>query len=84
MDGVAVDGPALQCTDKGLFPWCADNGDILFVHCYYSDNAADTIISPNDIVNNEIQALNAWGQYSNIDTMVKVISDFIKEITPNH
>ncbi len=67
MDGIAADGPAIQCTGKGLLPWCADNGDILFVQCYCSANAVDTIISPTDVIINDIQNLYAWGQYSNVD-----------------
>ncbi len=68
MQGVAANEPALYCTDIGLLPWKAYNGDVIFVKCYYSEAAADTIISPTDVVINHITAFNAWGQYSNIDT----------------
>lgn len=68
MQGVAANEPALYCAGIGLLPWKADNGDVIFVKCYYSEAAADTIISPTEVVINYITALNAWGQYSNIDT----------------
>jgi hypothetical protein len=66
IDGVA--GHALNCTGKGILPWRADSGEILFVQCYYSDNATETIISPTDVVINKTDDLYAWGQYSNINT----------------
>jgi hypothetical protein len=68
MNGVAVDGPALYCTGLGLLPWRASTGEVLMVKCYYSSDAAETIISPNDVVTNHITDINAWGQYCNIDT----------------
>jgi hypothetical protein len=68
MEGIATNGLAIQCTGKGYIPWQGDNEDVLFVHCYYSAHAIETIISPTDIIINESQAFNAWSQYSNIDT----------------
>mmetsp|Transcript_10383 Transcript_10383/g.14952 ORF Transcript_10383/g.14952 Transcript_10383/m.14952 type:complete len:1434 (-) Transcript_10383:2326-6627(-) len=67
MAGVSSDGPALICTGVGYLPWQADNGELVLVKCYYSDSAADTIISPTDIVVNNISNFEGWGQYSNID-----------------
>jgi hypothetical protein len=48
--GVTKDEIALQCTGKGYLPWYSENGDILYIPCYYSPNAAETIISPTDVV----------------------------------
>jgi len=68
MSGVAAGGAALICTGIGYLPWIADNGEILLVKCYYSTDAADTIISPTDIVINSLSDYEAWEQYSHIDT----------------
>jgi hypothetical protein len=68
MAGVSSDGPALICTGVGYLPWQADTGTIVLVKCYYSSDAADTIISPTDIVVNNISNYKGWGQYSNLDT----------------
>ena len=68
MSGVAAGEPALVCTGLGYIPWQDDNGDTVFVKCYYSEHAAETIVSPNDIVTNQIHDFISWGQYSNIDT----------------
>jgi dUTP pyrophosphatase len=68
MSGVAAGNAALMCTGIGYLPWTADNGDMLLVKCYYSADAADTIISPTDIVINSLSDYEAWEQYSNIDT----------------
>ena len=48
--GVNKDDVALTCTARGYIPWAADNGDIVYVPCYYSPDAAETIISPTDVV----------------------------------
>jgi transposase InsO family protein len=42
--------------------------EIVLVKCYYSEDAADTIISPTDIVINNISNFEGWGQHSNVDT----------------
>jgi len=68
MSGVAAGAPALVCTGLGFIPWKAANGETVFVKCYYSEDAAETIVSPNDIVINHIQDFISWGQYSNVDT----------------
>ncbi len=66
--GVAQDGPALYATGVGYLPWRAEDGTTLLVKCYFSNNAAETIISPTDVVVNKFQDYNAWSQYSNLDT----------------
>ena len=68
MAGVAADEPALMCTGIGYLPWRSDTGETVLVKCYYSERAAETIVSPNDIVNNQIQDFVSWRQYSNFDT----------------
>jgi hypothetical protein len=68
MAGVSSDGPALVCTGVGYLPWQADTGQIVLVKCYYSSDAADTIISPTDIVVNNMSNYKGWGQYSDLDT----------------
>jgi len=74
IDGIAADGPVIQCTSKGLFQWRADNSDIIHLHCYYSPNAIETIISPTDVIVKDTQSFNAWTQQSNIDTKQGYIS----------
>lgn len=66
--GVANDGPAIRCTGLGYLPWKADTSEIVYVKCYYSKDAAETIISPTDIVANQITDIHAWGQHCNLDS----------------
>lgn len=68
MSGVAAGDAALICTGMGYLPWQSDTGVVVLVKCYFSQDAADTIISPTDIVVNNITDYNAWSQYSNMDT----------------
>lgn len=68
MPGVTSDGPALVCTGVGYLPWQADTGQFVLVKCYYSSDAADTIVSPTDIVMNNISNYKGWGQYSDLYT----------------
>lgn len=68
MSEVAAGDAALVCTGIGYLPWQADTGELLYVKCYYSQDAADTIISPTDIVINNGNDYTAWEQYSDIDT----------------
>jgi hypothetical protein len=48
--GISSDDAALTCSGKGFIPWRAQTGDVLYVPCYYSEQAAVTIISPTDVV----------------------------------
>jgi dUTP pyrophosphatase len=68
MSGVSSKGPAIHCTGMGFIPWKADTSETVFVKCYYSQDATETIISPTDVIDNHIANLNAWGQHCNIDT----------------
>jgi hypothetical protein len=68
MSGVAAGEAALVFTGVGYLLWQSNTGDVVLVKCYYSSEAADTIISPTDIVVNNISNYNAWSQYSNVDT----------------
>jgi hypothetical protein len=68
MSGVADGQPALYCTSKGYLPWCSDDGHMLLIKCYYSDAAAETIVSPTDVVLTHYTSYGAWCQYSNLDT----------------
>jgi hypothetical protein len=52
----------------GYIPWVADTAKTVFVKCYYSKNAAETILSPTDIVATHITDIHAWGQHCNLDT----------------
>jgi len=68
ISGVAEGAPSLYATGLGYLPWRAQNGATLLVKCYFSENAADTIISPTDVVINKFADYNAWSQYANVDT----------------
>lgn len=68
MNGVNGDAPALYCKGVGLLPWKAPTGDTLLLKCYYSAEAAKTIISPTDAVITSNTDFNTWTQYSNLDT----------------
>ena len=65
--GVADGGPALYATGIGYLPWRSSEGTTLLVKCYYSLKAAETVISPNDIVLNHISDYSGWTQHSNMD-----------------
>jgi hypothetical protein len=64
--GVTKDEVALQCTGKGYLPWQSENGDILYVPCYYSPAAAETIISPTDVVLSHKHLYSGWAQFAHI------------------
>jgi dUTP pyrophosphatase len=66
--GVNKDDVALTCTARGYIPWAADNGDIVYVPCYYSPDAAETIISPTDVVMSHSHLYTAWGQFAHVLT----------------
>ena len=65
--GISDDSPALYATGAGYLPWKAQNGEIILVKCFYSSQAADTIISPTDVVINKYTDFRAWTQHANID-----------------
>lgn len=66
--GVGKDEVAVQCTGKGFLPWQSENGDILYIPCYYSEQAADTIISPTDVVLSHKQLYSGWAQFAHVNT----------------
>jgi dUTP pyrophosphatase len=68
MHGISGEGPAVYCDGCGLLPWKAPTGEILMVKCYYSQAAAETIVSPTDVVITDLTNFNAWTQHSNLDT----------------
>jgi hypothetical protein len=68
MLGVNADGPALTCTGLGYLPWRADTGEIILVKTYYAIDAAETLVSPTDVVVNNFTNFYAWGQFSNLET----------------
>ncbi len=68
LSGVSGDGPAIHCTGMGYLPWKSDTSETVYIKCYYSKDAAETIVSPTDVVANHITDVYAWGQHCNIDT----------------
>lgn len=66
--GVAEGQPAIFATGVGYLPWQATTGETILVKCHYSEQAADTIISPTDVVVNRITDYHAWSQYADVDT----------------
>ncbi len=68
MNGASQEGPILTCVGEGYLPWCANNGDYIFVKCLYSPDVAKTILSPTDVCLTYNTDFNAWSQYSNVDT----------------
>ncbi len=68
MMGVNQQEVALTCTGKGYLPWQAETGDILLVPCFYSPAAADTIISPTDVVLSYPNIHMAFSHYGNCTT----------------
>lgn len=65
--GIAQGEAAIYATGLGYLPWRAATGETLLVKCFYSAQAADTIISPTDVVINQWSDYNAWSQYANVD-----------------
>jgi hypothetical protein len=76
ISGVNKDDITVVCTGIGYLPWRAPDGTMLLVKCYYSDHAANTIISPSDIVLNHLSEYSSWTQHSNLSTGTGYI-DFI-------
>lgn len=68
ISGVADGAPALYATGLGYLPWRAKSGITVLVKCCYSEYAADTIISPTDVVINKFADFNAWSQFANVET----------------
>lgn len=62
--GVNKDDIALQCVGRGYLPWVADNGDTVYIPMFYSHEAAETIISPTDVIMAHNQLYCAWAQFS--------------------
>jgi dUTP pyrophosphatase len=59
---------ALQCIGRGYLPWIAENGDTLYIPMFYSPEAAETIISPTDVVMSHNHLFCAWAQFSHCAT----------------
>jgi dUTP pyrophosphatase len=70
INGVCDGRPALYCTGQGYLPWKSNSGEILLIRCYYSKDVADTIISPNDVVNQHRRRFNEWQFSANHDTNI--------------
>jgi len=51
-----------------LLPWHSDKGDILYVPCYFCENAAETIISPTDVVLSHLHLYTGWAQFAHVTT----------------
>ena len=68
LGGIQDGQPAIYCTGKGYIPWVSEEQHILLIPCYYSSQAAETIISPTDIVQQNIKDYHGWGQQVNVDT----------------
>lgn len=66
--GVNKDDVALQCIGRGYLPWIAENGDTLYKPMFYSPEAAETIISPTDVVMSHNHLFCAWAQFSHCAT----------------
>ena len=68
MMGIKDNDVALTCTGKGYIPWCATTGDLLYVPCYYSPDAAETIILPTNVVLSHSHLYNAFSQFGHCTT----------------
>jgi hypothetical protein len=66
--GVNKEDVALNCVGHGYLPWIADNGDVLYIPTFYSPDAAETIISPTDVVLSHNHIFCAWAQFSHCTT----------------
>ena len=65
---ISDDRPVLSAMGIGYLPWRANNSTVLLVKCFHSPQAAETIISPQDIVVNHIADFMGWTQHSDVDT----------------
>lgn len=74
--GVNKDDPALTVSGMGYLPWCAPDGTVILIKCLYSAQAADTIVSPTDVVLNHQSQYTAWAQHSDVKKRTGYI-DFI-------
>ena len=83
MSGVAAGEPALVCTGMGYLPWQADDTSVVLVKCYYSSDAAETIVSPTDIVINNFSDFKAWSQHSDLETKKGYIEFHHRHVQPS-
>ena len=83
MAGVAAGEPALVCTGMGYLPWQADDTSVVLVKCYYSSDAAETIVSPTDIVVNNFSDFKAWSQHSDLETKRGYIEFHRRDAAPS-
>ena len=74
--GVHKDDAALTCTGMGYLPWRSPDGTLILIKCLYSKDAADTIISPTDIVHTHYPTYIGWTQHSDLSKKSGYI-DFI-------
>jgi hypothetical protein len=79
--GVAADTVAIQCTGQGFFPWQSTTSHTLLVNCYYSPQAADTIISPTNVVITHKLTTMPGNNIPTL-TLVRVILDSIPDPPP--
>jgi hypothetical protein len=54
----------------------------MLVQCYYCSEAADTIVSPDDVIITHIDQYYAWGKYCNVDTSYGHIEFHHRDGTP--
>jgi hypothetical protein len=81
--GVNKEDVALTCIGRGYLPWIAANGETLYVPTLFSPDAADTIISPTDVVMSYAHLYNAWAQFSHCSSVNGTITFYQVEGT-NH
>lgn len=56
----------IKCTAIGYLPWRSPEHETILVKCFYSKQAADTIISPSDIVLNHLSTYHSWTQHADM------------------
>ena len=66
--GIKDDVAAIHCTGLGYLPMTTDANETLLIRCYYSPDVAGTIISPTDVVHQNVDRFNSWQFSANLDS----------------
>lgn len=68
--GIKDNEAAIHCTGIGYLPITTDDKETMLIKCYYSPDVSGTIISPTDVVQQNLQRFNAWQFSANLDSGV--------------
>ena len=72
--GVKKGEAAIYCTGEGYIPWYSDDDELFLVKCYYCEQVAGTILSPNDLAHQYSERFYGWNFNANMKAGVGQLS----------